>query len=168
MILQENNLRYLNGEVFKTVIAHTPLVSVDLIVKQNDKVLLGKRVNPPARDYWFTLGGRVLKNETIKDAIKRIANMELGIILKENPLFIGVFEHLYNESIFDSISTHYLNLGYEVEVSDLEDLPKEQHNAYRWFDLEELIQSETVHAYVKDYFTVQKGTVPQLKEEKSE
>lgn len=164
MTLHENDQGYLKGDLFKTIIDHTPLVSVDLIVKQNAKILLGKRVNKPAQGYWFTIGGRVLKNESIQSAIMRIANIELGIIVNTNLSFIGVFEHLYNDSIFDNISTHYINLAYEIEVSDLEDLPKYQHDDYYWFDLEELIQSSDVHAYVKDYFSIQKGTVPQEKE----
>ncbi|GIT98446.1 GDP-mannose mannosyl hydrolase [Sulfurovum sp. TSL1] len=162
--MQETSPGYLRGDLFKTIIENTPLVSVDLIVKHKGKILLGKRVNKPAKGYWFTLGGRVRKDETIKSAIHRICNMEIGIIPPENPGFIGVFEHLYNDSIFDDVSTHYVNLGYEIEVSDLEDLPRDQHNEYRWFGLEELIQNDEVHKYVKDYFTTQKGTVPQQKE----
>ena len=164
MILQENNPGYIKGDLFKTVIEHTPLVSVDLIVKHKGRILLGRRVNKPAQGYYFTLGGRVLKNENIKDAVKRIGKMELDIIIDNNTKFIGVFEHLYADSIFDAVSTHYVNLGYEVEVSDLEDLPKDQHDDYRWFDLEELMQSNEVHSYVKDYFTKKMGTVPQQKE----
>jgi len=164
MILQENNTGYLTGDLFKTIIDNTPLVSVDLIVKHKGKVLLGKRVNKPAQGYWFTLGGRVLKNETIENAIQRIGKQELDIMIDNSPKFIGVFEHLYDDSIFDTVSTHYLNLAYEIEVSGLEDLPKDQHNEYRWFDPEELIQSKEVHKYVKDYFTEEKGTVPQKQE----
>ncbi len=159
--MKETNPGYIEGDLFKTLIENTPLVSVDLIVKQKGKVLLGKRVNKPAQGYYFTLGGRVFKNERIKDAIKRISKLELGIIIDNNPKFIGVFEHLYDDSIFETVSTHYLNLGYEIEVSDLEDLPRDQHDDYRWFDLEELMQSDEVHAYVKDYFTKEKGKVPQ-------
>ena len=162
--MQENNPGYLRGDLFKTIIEHTPLVSVDLIVKHNGKVLLGKRVNKPAQGYWFTLGGRVLKNERIESAIQRIGKLELGIIINSNPKFIGVFEHLYDDSIFDAVSTHYVNIGYVIEVSGLEDLPKDQHNAYRWFGLEELMQSDEVHTYVKDYFRKEKGTVPQQQE----
>ena len=152
---------YLDGEVFECVITNTPLVSVDLIVKNEGKVLLGKRVNKPAQGYWFTLGGRVLKDEMINSAIARIAKVELGIELTSTPKFIGVFEHLYDDSIFDHVSTHYVNLGYEVELSGLEDLPKDQHNEYRWFGLEELMESDEVHGYVKDYFSMQKGTILQ-------
>jgi colanic acid biosynthesis protein WcaH len=164
MILHENNPGYLTGDVFKIIVENTPLVSVDLIVKHRDQVLLGKRVNKPAQGYWFTLGGRVLKNESIETAIQRIGKVELGIIINSNPKFIGVFEHLYDDSIFDAVSTHYVNLAYEIEVSGLEDLPTDQHNEYRWFGLEELMQSDEVHRYVKDYFTKEKGTVPQQQE----
>ena len=87
--------------------------------------------------------------------------MELGIGLRSAPVFIGLFEHLYDDAVFDGLSTHYLNLAYEVELPALQELPKEQHDDYRWFTLEELMQREDVHAYVKDYFTEAKGTVPQ-------
>ena len=159
--MQNSRSGYIDSETFKDVVDNTPLVSVDLIVKKESKILLGKRVNRPAKDYWFTLGGRVLKNETINKALVRIAKVELGIELTSTPKFIGVFEHLYDDSIFDLVSTHYVNLGYEVEVSALDALPKDQHNEYRWFTLTELMTSDEVHAYVKDYFTTQKGTVIQ-------
>ncbi|WP_345985257.1 GDP-mannose mannosyl hydrolase [Sulfurimonas sp. HSL-1656] len=156
---------YIDWETFKTVIANTPLVSVDLIVRENGRVLLGRRVNRPAEGYWFTLGGRVLKNERINSAIRRIAETELGTELVSEPRFVGVFEHLYEDAIFDHVSTHYLNLGYEVEIAPFRELPKEQHSDYRWFSLEELMQRDDVHDYVKDYFTKTKGTVPQNQEE---
>ncbi len=164
MILHENNSGYITDNLFKTIVDHTPLVSVDLIIKHEGKILLGKRINKPAQGHWFTLGGRVLKNENIQNAIKRIGKIEAGIMIESDPKFIGVFEHFYDDSIFDTISTHYINLGYEVEVSVFEDLPEDQHNDYRWFGLKELMESDEVHDYVKDYFTKQKGTVPQEKE----
>ena len=156
---------HLDGETFRTVVASAPLVSVDLIVRDGGKVLLGKRRYDPARGFWFTTGGRVYKNEMIGNAIERIAKTELGIELASVPRFVGVFEHFYDDGIFDHVSTHYLNLGYEVYASVLQALPKEQHSEYCWFGVEELMQSSSVHDYVKDYFTTQKGTVPQAQEE---
>ncbi len=164
MILHENDPAFIKEEYFRIIVDNTPLVSVDLIVRHNDRVLLGRRVNRPACGYWFTLGGRVLKNEPVKDAIKRIGKLELGIIIPDSVKFVGVFEHFYDDSIFEHVSTHYLNLAYETDISELPDLPKEQHDAYAWFTVEELLRSEEVHPYVKDYFTEQKGTVPQRKE----
>jgi colanic acid biosynthesis protein WcaH len=57
MILKEKRIDFLEDIVFKTIIENTPLVSVDLIIKNENKILLGKRVNKPAQGYWFTLGG---------------------------------------------------------------------------------------------------------------
>jgi len=161
ILLKGREAGYIEGDLFKNVIANTPLVSVDLIVRNEGRVLLGRRVNRPAQGYWFTLGGRVYKNELISSAIKRIAKTELGIELTSRPKFIGVFEHLYEDAVFDDVSTHYLNLGYEVEISGLEALPREQHDDYRWFTPQELVQSGDVHACVKEYFTEAEGTVPQ-------
>ena len=153
---------YLDGEIFKTVIENTPLVSVDLVVKQKGKILLGMRRNAPAKGFWFTPGGRVLKNERISEAIRRIAKLELGMEPTARPKFIGVFEHLYEDGIFEGVSTHYLNLAYETDLPGLESLPGEQHSDYRWFGLNELTECAKVHPYVKDLFTEEKGTIPQI------
>ena len=51
---------------FKTVIASTPLISIDLVIKNNTgRILLGKRTNRPAQGFWFVPGGRVLKDEPV-------------------------------------------------------------------------------------------------------
>ena len=143
----------LDSKIFQCVINNTPLVSVDLIAEYDGKILLGKRRNKPAKDYYFTTGGRVYKNERIDAALERIAKEELGCKLQERPEFIGVFEHFYNDAIFEKTSTHYVNLAYRYKLDFIEYLPTEQHDAYKLFNIDELLQSDSVHAYVKDYFT---------------
>jgi len=141
----------LNPEIFKCVVENAPLISIDFIVKDNNgKILLGKRVNEPAKGYWFTIGGRIFKNETIENAQKRILKEELNYEKEFNPKFIGIYEHFYDTG-FHNIPTHYVNLAYEIEIK-LYELPKEQHSEYRWFELEELLEAGDVHKYVKDYF----------------
>lgn len=142
----------LNNKTFKTVIQSTPLISIDLIVKKDNKILLGKRLNKPAQGYLFSIGGRIYKNETINNAMMRIAKNELNIELISMPKFIGVFEHFYDESIYNDVSTHYVNIAYEIEILERLSLPKEQHNEYHWLTADELLQSKQVHKYVKDYF----------------
>jgi len=142
----------LDDQTFKTVINSTPLISIDLLVKKDNKILLGKRINKPAQGYLFSIGGRVYKNETINSAMMRIAKDELNIELKLTPSFIGVFEHFYDDSIYQDISTHYVNLAYEIEIEEIFNLPTEQHNEYQWLTIDELLKSKQVHKYVKDYF----------------
>jgi colanic acid biosynthesis protein WcaH len=142
----------LDDQIFKTVVDSAPLVSIDILLKKDNKVLLGRRANKPAQDYFFSTGGRINKNETIDNAMARIALNELNVDLKSVPKFIGVFEHFYDDSIYKDVSTHYVNLAYEYEVKEVLDLPNEQHNEYQWFSIDELIESKQVHKYVKDYF----------------
>ncbi len=145
--------KFIPIEQFKTIIEYAPLISIDLIIMFQDKVLLGKRRNKPALGYYFTLGGIVKKNESFKEAQKRITKNELGIELNQKLKFIEIFEHFYDDSIFDSISTHYVNHGYLLELDEkLKNLPQDQHSDYKWFSIEELLDSNEVHKYVKDYF----------------
>ena len=142
----------LDDQTFETVISSTPLISIDLLVKKDNKILLGKRINKPAQSYLFSIGGRVYKNETIDSAMMRIAKDELNFSLKLTPSFIGVFEHFYDDSIYQDVSTHYINLAYEIEIEETLNLPNEQHNEYQWLTIDELLESKQVHKYVKDYF----------------
>ena len=143
----------LDDQTFKTVINSTPLISIDLLVKKDNKILLGKRINKPAQDYLFSIGGRVYKNESIQQATARIAKTELNIELKLTPKFAGVFEHFYDDGIYKDVSTHYINLAYEVDINnEILNLPNDQHNEYQWLSINELLNSKQVHKYVKDYF----------------
>jgi colanic acid biosynthesis protein WcaH len=142
----------LDDKTFKLVVDSTPLISIDILLKKDDKVLLGKRINKPAQGYFFSTGGRINKNETIDNAMIRIAKNELNIDLKSVPKFIGVFEHFYDDSIYKDVSTHYVNFAYEYQMEEIPDLPTKQHNEYQWFAIDELLESKQVHKYVKDYF----------------
>ena len=75
----------IDDKQFLKIIESTPLVSIDLIIEnQRGDILLGKRTNRPAQNYWFVPGGRIRKNETIAEAIARISSTELGIDLSIN------------------------------------------------------------------------------------
>jgi colanic acid biosynthesis protein WcaH len=142
----------LDDATLKTVVASAPLVSVDILLKKDNKVLLGRRVNKPAQGYFFSTGGRINKNESIDNAMARIALNELNIELKFVPKFIGVFEHFYDDSIYKDVSTHYVDIAYEYKVEEIPDLPTEQHSEYKWFTIGELLESKQVHKYTKNYF----------------
>jgi len=117
----------LDGQIFKTIVNLAPLVSIDILPKKDNKFLLGRRANKPAQGYFFSTGGRINKNESIDNAMARVALNELNLRLKYKPKFIGVFEHFYDDSIYKDVSTHYVNLAYEYEVKEVLDLPTEQH-----------------------------------------
>jgi len=43
-------------------------------------------------------------------------------------------------------------LAYEIEIEETLNLPTKQHNEYQWLTIDELLESNQVHEYVKDYF----------------
>lgn len=151
---------WLSDETFKSVIQHTPLISIDLIVRnEQGEVLLGKRVNAPAKGYWFVPGGRVRKNETLDDAFVRLVREELGIesgITRADAKFLGVFEHFYDDCVFNNeISTHYIVLAYELNIrQELMRLKYVQHQDYIYKNTKEITSFEKINHYTKLYLSL--------------
>ena len=148
---------YLEKTTFETVIASTPLISIDLIIKNSHgEYLLGYRTNKPAKGFWFVPGGRILKDETMDSAFVRLCQNELGIdAVRTNAEFLGTYEHFYQDCVFgDDITTHYVVLAYEVVLDiNISELPNEQHNQYNWFSKSELLARDDVHLHSKWYAT---------------
>ena len=150
---------FLEKELFSSIIQNAPLISIDLVVKNSDdKILLGKRVNKPAKNSWFVPGGRIFKDETIQDAFRRITKEEIGKAYNiSNASFKGVYQHFYDDNVFnDNFSTHYIVLGFELVIKEKLSLGTVQHEKYKWFDENELLGSDEVYTYVKDYFKKEK------------
>ena len=154
-------MSWLDQQTFRNVVQNTPLVSMDLIVEnRTGEVLLGQRCNAPAKGEWFVPGGRITKDETIPTAFSRLTEAELGVALSmEQAAFHGVYEHHYPDNVFDdSFSTHYVVLAYRLVVDlDLQQLPADQHKAYRWWREEALLGAEAVHPHTKWYFSDEHG-----------
>jgi len=142
----------INDMIFKTNEDSALLIFIGILAWKNDKVLLGKRGNKPSQEYYFSSGVRVNKNETIKSAIVCKAKSEIDVELTKTPKFIGVFDHLYDDSMYENISTHYINLAYEYEVKGIPNLPMEHHSGYQWFGVEELLNSDQAYLYSQGYF----------------
>lgn len=146
---------FLDRVTFTKVIESTPLISIDLVVENSlGQFLLGLRKNKPAQDFWFVPGGRILKNESLDQAFQRLCEEELGIFLRRDQAqFLGPFEHFYDNSVFDdAISTHYVVLGYKLDINLAVDaLPDQQHNQYKWFTREEITENSSVHLHTKWY-----------------
>jgi len=147
----------MQAEQFLHIIDQTPLVSIDIILKRQDgKILVGKRTNKPAQHFWFVPGGRIRKNETLQNALTRIATTELGfdIALNDTKL-LGAFDHIYEDNFHGKadISTHYVALGHEVHLKDDQKLATDdQHSDVEWLSIEELLQRDDVHQNTKAYF----------------
>ena len=148
-------MRVLDKNLFKIIVENTPLVSLDLCLIFDGKILLGQRNNEPLKGSWFTPGGRILKNESLHNCLCRVALTELGLRIDDRLTFelMGAWDHFYPNSAVDkNISTHYVNLPYyayfdtkpKISVDD-------QHAVLKWFDLKEVINSDQFHTYTINY-----------------
>jgi colanic acid biosynthesis protein WcaH len=148
---------FLDQATFSTVIESTPLVSIDLVViNAQGQALLGLRLNRPAKGNWFVPGGRILKNEALAGAFKRLTRDELGQVFTiEQASLLGPFNHFYDDCVFgDDVTTHYLAIAFILKIEcELDNLPLDvQHGGYQWFDIPKLMSDDKVHVHTKWYF----------------
>lgn len=152
---------FLDYETFRSIVSCTPLVSIDLVIQnRRGDVLLGHRLNRPAQGAWFVPGGRILKNETMDTAFSRLTLEELGESAERSEArLLGAYEHFYSDSVFaasdEGPDTHYIVLAYQLVLDDEKtlQLPRAQHDCYRWWSLIEMQASEQVHANTRAYLT---------------
>ncbi len=152
-----SSVKPLEEEDFQLIVKKAPLFAIDLVVvNEKNEVLLGKRINAPAKDYWFVPGGRVYKNESLPNAFIRISRTELGTEFSYHQAkFLGLYEHFYKESFFsEQVSTHYINATHLIRANNQYlKLPKEQHLQYRWCTVQTLLKDPDVHKYSKLFIT---------------
>lgn len=131
----------LDDDAFLAVISNTPLVSIDLVLTDaGGAMLLGRRLNEPARGSWFVPGGRIYKDESLDQAFARICLAELRqpwAITQAR--LLGAYTHRYDSNAFSvpGITTHYVVLAYHLEVAGSMLDAMAQHSAVRWFTPEE-------------------------------
>jgi len=134
--------------------------SIDILLFYKDKLLLGRRINNPAKNTLFTPGGRIHKGETVSVAIKRIAKIEFGLNINLKDLeFVNIFQHFYKNNFLDNKhATHYLNLAYKYKINNKEEIDnilktmKHQHLDIKWLSIDEMLNNKNVNKYVKKYF----------------
>jgi colanic acid biosynthesis protein WcaH len=145
----------LEPNTFKSIVENAPLVSIDICLVYQGKILLGRRNNQPLRGQWFTPGGRVFKNEPWQECIRRVAGSELGITIEDPTNFklMGVWDHFYENSVMDEkVSTHYVNLPHHCRLMEKPKLTMDQqHNDLSWFDLEKIAGNNSFHKYIRNY-----------------
>jgi colanic acid biosynthesis protein WcaH len=153
-----NKLSKLGREEFLKVVRAAPLVSVDVVLQDDEgRVLMGLRSNEPAKGFWFVPGGRILKGERIAEAFERVVTEELGCTVRfAQARFLGVFQHFWDSNFAaePGVSTHYVSLGYVLNLPDGAAIRGDpQHHELKWFPIDEALHNDRVHAYTKEFLT---------------
>ncbi len=111
-----------------------PLVGVAVIVKKNNRVLLGKRINAHGQGTWALPGGHLEWGETVLDCARRELTEETGISLK------NLKSGPHTNDIFKTENKHYITLY--VIADHARGKPRlmepEKCAAWQWFDWDAL------------------------------
>jgi len=150
---------FLSDDDFLFVITNTPLVAIDLILRDAEgRIFLGRRRNEPASGKWFVPGGRILKNETIEQAFARICRSELGQSLPfEQARLHGAYTHQYAETVVrvPAVTTHYVVLAYALNIDAPQLQAHAQHVETMWATPSQLASlGADVHEHVLPYLSV--------------
>lgn len=108
-------------------------IGVDLIIRNNEKVLLGRvaeKWRTPEGE-WGLPGGDINFDETFKKAIERNLEKDVGMRLK-NFEIVSINNNFW-------LDNHYINIGVLVETEgEAEVKNKEDWEEWKWFDIDEL------------------------------
>ncbi len=140
-------------EKYREVLDITPVCCVDITFFNSDKTktLLFKRENEPLRGVYFSVGGRLIKNELLEDCAVRQCLRESGININRNDLtFGGVQEELHPNSVFEGVSYHAVVIYYGYVLNDENEIKLDsQHSDFKWFS----VSDDSLHPFIKSRIT---------------
>ena len=74
---EENDL--IPAVLFEQIVRRMPIVSVEAVIVIDNSLLLLKRNNEPAKGQWWFAGGRIRKEESLKETLVREVKEEVGL-----------------------------------------------------------------------------------------
>ncbi|HHE55820.1 MAG TPA: NUDIX domain-containing protein [Caldithrix abyssi] len=123
-----------------------PQIGVGAVVFKDNKILLVKRKNPPAKNQWAIPGGRLQLGETLREACQREILEETGINIKVGEL-IYTFEVIERRAD-GQILFHYVILDFLADYLSGTAIPGDDAIEVGWFSPQD-IKSLDINLYTK-------------------
>lgn len=148
----------MSDELYRSVLQNMPIPTCDVLLMNpaKDMTLLFKRTNKPVQGVWYSLGGRLLKNEGLYECAVRKLRSEFGLARNASDLlFAGIVEEIFDDSAFDGINSHCLNSVFAYVLTSAEHAQLQltatvtrldrQHSLSNWF----YVTDQSLHAYMR-------------------
>ncbi|PIT88149.1 MAG: NUDIX hydrolase [Candidatus Magasanikbacteria bacterium CG10_big_fil_rev_8_21_14_0_10_36_32] len=105
----------LPDEIFFYISKTTPLVNIDLLIKdENGRTLLSWRNDKNSGQGWHVPGGIIRFKETLEERVNKVAEIEIGQKIDFNPVPIAVNQFINRER---SIRSHFVSILYKGFLS---------------------------------------------------
>ena len=111
-----NTTKFIPQDLYDEILKNIPIICVDGIILKNDETLLLLRDKEPEKNKWWFPGGRVLKNESLEEAILRKVKEETSLDTGPN-----------------NIPVHTINICFTLTIKSGNLLIDDDHKGYGWF-----------------------------------
>lgn len=138
----DNNLSWMTDEEYKLVTQKTPIPTVDMVVLRKNKnileTLLLIRKTGYEKGKWCIIGGRVLKGETLQEAINRHIS-DLGVQVSIIPPFSPDFPTWVDGNPNQDKTKQSITHVYPVTITGGEVRKEgEEYSGFKWFPADQL------------------------------
>ena len=136
-------------DLYRKIHKLLPLVCVDTVVvdRSHKQFLFVRRKNEPQKGDWWFPGGRIFKNEKLREAALRKVKQEVGLPAKIKEE-LGTYEFFSRKGYFKGTNTHMIAAVFLVEVSASKKVILDwQSSGSKWFTS----INPRWHPYLKKY-----------------
>ncbi|MBI4085855.1 MAG: NUDIX domain-containing protein [Candidatus Liptonbacteria bacterium] len=134
-------------KIYKEIHRSLPIVCTDLVVTDGKRFFLVRRKNKPEAGRWWFPGGRIFKNELLKNAALRFLKRETGL-KGSKPSLLGFYEYFATPGYFPRISSHTVIFVFKIKASsNLKFRLDRQSSAAKWFSR----INPAWHPYIKTF-----------------
>ena len=151
--------RFLSNALYNAVMHELPIPTADVLVLSHDleRTLLFNRTNKPVQSVFYSIGGRIFKNERLSATALRKLHKELpklgGMVSESDLVLGGVMQEVFSDSAFADTNSHCVNSVFGLVLAGgraLEaDLAAAEHDSQstraRWFSVDDA----RLHPYMK-------------------
>lgn len=118
----------------------SPLPAVLVALVNNNKILLIKRRIRPYKDYWSLIGGKMLLEESFKEASKRLIKQKTGI----NAEFESINSVLHERVEEDEIIKHSFILFFTKMRTKEAKFKESEYGKLKWLNINEVDKEKII------------------------
>lgn len=145
-------IKHIDNEKYQYIHENTVICCHDIFVKINGKYLLIKRKQEPAKNLYYSIGGRLIKNTPITQSIKNKVKEEANLDIKKLK-FVGVARTTYKDAPFNhGKGTDTFNIIYsaegegEIKIND----KHSKHVLVSGREIDKLKEEKKIDSYIYD------------------